>query len=350
MLSIGIDAHQGTYAVCILDDNGKVVKEHTVRGGAGDVAGWLKGRAAGPNGGPMAVCYEASLGYGTLHDALAPVAASIQVAHPAKVRTIFKSKTKNDRIDARKLAKLVYLDEVPRVHVPTLDVREWRVLIEHRRRTVDKRTATKNGLRSVLRGQGIAMPKGKRLWSAAGIEWLRGMEFASPLTALRRDQLVRDLEHFSGAIRLVEKMLDGIAAKHAGVSLLMTIPGVGPRTAEAVAAYIDRPERFGSTRRVASYFGLVPCLDESASRSRYGHITKEGPATARKYLVEASWQAVRHTRMFKAFFERIRAGKKERRALALVATARHLVRVMAAMMLSGEQWRDLPENPETKAA
>lgn len=44
----------------------------------------------------------------------------------------------------------------------------------------------------------------------------------------------------------------------------------------------------------------------------------------------------------KAFFDRISAGRKERRALALVATARHLVEVMVAMLKSGEVWRGEP--------
>ena len=47
------------------------------------------------------------------------------------------------------------MDEVPQVHVPAREVREWRVLIEHRRRLVDKRVATKNGLRALFGlGQG----------------------------------------------------------------------------------------------------------------------------------------------------------------------------------------------------
>lgn len=343
MFSVGIDAHKGLYAVCILDENGKVVKERKIHGSPQELAAW-PGRfrdADRPGRRPLAICFEASLGYGTLHDALAQVAGTIQVAHAAQVRSIFKAKRKTDRIDARKLAKLVYFDEVPQVHVPEVEVREWRVLIEHRRRTVDRRTAAKNGLRAILRGQGIRAPKGQRLWTKAGIQWLRDLEFESELTALRRDQLLTDLEHQEEAVRRVEKALDRIAARHPVVKLLRTIPGVGPRTAEAVAAYIDRPERFGSTRQVASYFGLVPSLDESGSHSRAGAITRQGPATVRKFLIEAAWQTIRRTVLFREFFERIKGGKKERRNLALVATARHLVRVLAAMMRSGEVWRDI---------
>jgi transposase len=337
MWSVGIDAHDRLYVLCVLDENGSVIREHTIKGGPGEVAGFLSGL-----GRPFRVCYEASLGYGVLYDALAPIAAGVQVAHPGHVRAVFMSKRKNDRIDARKLAKLLYLGEVPQVHVPKAEVREWRVLIEHRRRLIDKRTATKNGLRAILRSQGVDAPKGHKLWTRAGIAWLAAIPFASPLTALRRDQLLLELEHFAKTIDLVTRHLDKIGAAHAGVTLLRTIPGVGPRTAEAVAAYVDDAQRFSSTRKAASYFGLVPSLDQSAGVVRYGRITKDGPSTVRKYLIEAAWQALRYNPAMKAFFERIQAGKKERRALALVATARHLVEVMVAMLKSGEVWRQEP--------
>ena len=62
------------------------------------------------------VCYEASCGYGHFHDLLRPVAARVLVAHPGQLRLIYRSKNKNDRNDAERLAKLLYLGEVPTVH------------------------------------------------------------------------------------------------------------------------------------------------------------------------------------------------------------------------------------------
>lgn len=343
MLTVGIDAHDRHYVMCILDQKGAVVKEHTVRGGPGDVAEFLRGL-----GRPVRVCYEASLGYGTLYDALAPVAERIAVAHPAHLRMIFKARVKNDRIDARKIAKILLLDQVPEVHVPGKHVREWRMLIEHRRKLVDRRTGAKNALRSILRGEAIRAPKGAKLWTKAGVRWARSLEFASPLTALRRDQLLDEIEAHDRAIARVIKVLDQIGAAHPGVQLLRTIPGVGPRTAEAVVAYIDKPERFAGGSQVASYFGLVPSLEQSGRSVRYGRITKGGPATARKLLVEASWQVIRHSPSMRRFYERVKAGKKERTGRALVAVARRLVEIMAAMLKSGEAWRK--EGPDQASA
>ena len=79
--------------------------------------------------GKLFVCYEASCGYGYLYDMLRQVAQRVVVAHPGRLRLIFCSKRKNDRVDAEKLAKLIFLDAVPAVYVPSQDVRAWRQLI-----------------------------------------------------------------------------------------------------------------------------------------------------------------------------------------------------------------------------
>ena len=44
------------------------------------------------------------------------MARRVAVAHPGQLRLIFRAKRKNDRVDARKLAKLLYLDEVPEAY------------------------------------------------------------------------------------------------------------------------------------------------------------------------------------------------------------------------------------------
>src|SRR5207245_5706696 len=105
------------------------------------------------------VCYEASCGYGHFHDLLRPLATRVVVAHPGQLRLIFRSKHKNDRNDAERLAKLLYLGEAPAVHVPALEVRTWRELINCRSQVIAKRTRAKNTVRALLRGAGVVPPR-----------------------------------------------------------------------------------------------------------------------------------------------------------------------------------------------
>lgn len=340
MLSVGIDAHHRLYAVCVMDETGKIVRERTIRGGVEDVAAWV-----GRLGRPARVCFEASLGYGRLHDALAGVATDVQVAHPGHLRAIFRCKRKNDRIDARKLARLALLDQVPKVHVPKKEAREWRRLIEHRRRQVDKRTRAKNAMRSLLRSEGIEAPRGSRLWTRKGMAWLRSLRLDSEMLTFTRDQHLLEIEHYDATVKAVTGLLDRKAERSAAVTLLRTIPGVGPRTAEVIAAYVADPDRFTSTRKAASYFGLVPSLDESAGVRRLGRITRQGPATARKMLVEATWQAIRRSPTLRTFYERVLGGRKNRKNRALVATAHQLLKAMVAMLKSGAVWEEKAAAP-----
>jgi transposase len=124
------------------------------------------------------------------------------------------------------------------------------------------------------------------------------------------------------------------------VALLRTIPGVGARTAEAVAAFVDDPHRFRNAKAVGRYFGLVPCQDQSGDRNRLGHITREGAPVVRQLVAEAAWQAIRRSPTVQAFYEQARREDPQQQKIALVATAHYLARVMWAMLRHGAVWQE----------
>lgn len=261
------------------------------------------------------------------------------VAHPGQLRLIFKSKRKHDRVDAQKLARLLLMDLVPPVHVPREQVRHWRQMIEFRRRQVDRRVAIKKSLRSLLRAQAVVVPREVgRLWSRKGLAWLQALELPGAV-GVQRDMLLEDLRHYQKQIERVTHELDRMACEHPGVQLLQTMPGIGPRTAEAFVAYIDQPGRFANARQVGTYVGLVPCEDSSGGTQRLGHITREGPGTLRKLLVEASWQATRKCPRLGRDFERLVRGDRDRRKIAIAAMARKMAGIMWAMMNHAEPYR-----------
>ena len=338
MFYAGLDIHCKHIAMCILNNEGKIVQRRTVR----QVDQMTRVLAELPD--RFAVCYEASCGYGYFHELLTPLASRVAVAHPGLLRLIFRSRRKNDRRDAEKLAKLLYIDQVPTVHVPSAEVRAWRELIGYRQKLVQKRTRAKNGVRALLRTVGIRPPKRPGLWTRQGMGWLRGCEFSQSIHALKRDLLVEEIETLSAQLQRVEKELARFSKDNPAVWQLQSIPGVGLRTAEAVVAFLDDPHRFRHSKAVGSYFGLVPSQDQSGDTNRLGRITREGPAVARHLLIEATWQAVRRSPTIGAYFERIQRGDMNRKKTALVATAHYLVRVMWAMLKQGTLWKETISN------
>jgi transposase len=334
MYCVGLDVHSKRSSLCILDENGKRHKHLEVRGPWPKLMETIDTLPR-----PFAICFEASCGYGYLHDELARRAACVQVAHPGQLRLIFRSKKKHDRVDAKKLAKLLYLEEVPQVHVPNLDVRGWRKLIEMRQSVVGKRAACKNQVRAVLRAVGhLSAPGRCSLWSKKGRAWL-GEQNLTSADRVSLDLLLGQIDLLSVQIKSLTRELDARGRKHPGVQLLMTIPGVGMRTAEAFIAYVDDVKRFSRNKQVGSYFGLVPCQDSSAGVNRLGHITRDGPSTVRKLLCEATHVAIRKSPFVRAWFERVMREEPERKKIAIVAAAHWLTRVMAAMLRTGEIWR-----------
>jgi transposase len=286
---------------------------------------------------PLVVCFEASTGYGCLYEQLQKVARHVVVAHPGQLRLIFRSKHKNDRVDAEKLAKLLFLDEVPTVYVPSGDIRSWRRMISHRHRLVSERVRVKNSIRSMLRSHGVEAPRG--LWRAKGLSWLVSLELPSEMDGVQRDLLLERLGSLTGMIERVEQVLNRRSCQEPSVRLLKTVPGVGDRTAEAIVAWVDDPRRFVRVKSIGRYFGLVPTQDASSSFNRLGHITREGPATVRWLLAEAAWQTIRRSARVRDFYERVQRGEPDRRKTALVATAHYLLRVMLTMLKTGEVWR-----------
>ncbi len=262
------------------------------------------------------------------------------VAHPGQLRLIYRSKNKNDRKDAERLAKLLYLGELPTVHVPSLDVRTWRELINCRSQVIGKRTRAKNTIRSLLRGAGETPPRNPGLWTKQGLAWLRQLELPTFSQQLRRDLLIEEIETLNRQLRRIEQELSRRAEQSPAVCRLQSIPGVGIRTAEAVAAFVDDPHRFRNAKAVGRYFGLVPCQDQSGDKNRLGHITREGPPVVRRLIAEAAWQARRRSPTVRAYFERAQRDDPQRKKIALVATAHYLVRVMWAMLKRGTFWEE----------
>ena len=116
MLYVGLDVHSRQSSLCILNAGGGMVNQIQVKGSRATVVDRLRQLDQ-----PFSVCYEASCGYGHLYEQLRPLAAHVAVAHPGKLRLIYGSKRKNDRVDCRALALANDLaDALSRVVLRTL--------------------------------------------------------------------------------------------------------------------------------------------------------------------------------------------------------------------------------------
>ena len=297
---------------------------------------------------PAVVVIEACTLAGWVRDLCAELGVACKVANTASEAWRYKhAERKTDRDDALRLAQLEALGQIPGVVVPAKAVREWRALIAHRQALVAQRVAAQNRIRSVLVGQGLPAPRGAKAWTAMGLEGIA--QFARPLADCAPEELWRGLLELAlTAYRQAEELvahaeakLDGIGKANARVRLLDTVPGLGPRTAEAVVAHLDDPRRFKSGKQVAAYGGLVPRQYQSGEDDRRGRITKRGPAILRKLLVQCAWAMLRYNPWARAVFDRLSRGKA-RRKQAVVGLARRVPVRCWAMLRDGTVWRADP--------
>ena len=253
-------------------------------------------------------------------------------------------KRKTDRDDALKLARLFILNELKPVHVPTKEHREFRLLVKNRKSIDYRITRVKNCIRSIFVNQGISIARGWTAWTKEGRKHINS--FRNPMaTCLPKEywkgQLDSELSQLDALVvqlESAEKPLEEIAKQDPRIIRLMTIPGVGRKTAEVVVAAIDNADRFANCRQVSAYFGLVPKQFQSGETDRNGRITKRGSGLVRAILVECAWCSIRYNPWAKAVYERIHGKQKTRKKKAAIALARKLVVVAWAMLHNKTDW------------
>lgn len=258
-------------------------------------------------------------------------------------------KDKSDRQDALKLGRMSVMGQLSLVHVPQKEVRQWRSLIQYRHTLVERRVAIRNSIHALLAVAGGEVVI--RSWNKRMVEELR--KESRPLAECGKEELWRGqlhleldaMEQLGGLIEQVEKRLDEMAGEEGEqraerVKLLRTIPGVGPRLAEMVVAWIDDPKRFGNGRQVGAYAGLTPRRYQSGESDRSGRISKAGSGRLRKLLVQVAWGMLRYNDRGREVFDRLCKGQKTRRKQAAVALARKILVWCWAMLRDGRAWQE----------
>ena len=298
---------------------------------------------------PAVVLIEACLLCGWVRDLCNELGVNCLVANTTTEGWKFKHlKRKTDRDDALRLVEVYLLGKFPSVVIPEKEIREKRALIEHRQKLVGRRVALQNRIRAILLAQGLAAPVGVRAWSERGLAGITS--HARPIAECTARELWRgrlhltlcELAHIKVLLDQAEKKLDELAKTDEGIKVLETIPGVGPRTAEAVVAFLPNPQAFRTTKQVSAYGGLVPRQYQSTDTDHRGRITKRGPRTLRKLLVECAWCMLRYNTWARAVYQRLTHGGKTRKKQAIVALARKLLVRCWAMLRDGTAWREDP--------
>jgi transposase len=246
---IGLDVHQATISVAVLDSAGKLVMEAVLETKAEAILQLIHGLR-----GSLHVTLEEGTCAAWLHDVLKPHVAHVLVCDPRK-NALIKAGNKSDRIDARKLADLLYLDKLyPVFHGETGNrvlkelARSYLALTRDTTRVMNRLKALYRSWAIPCAGQRVYAPRHRSEWLAkiteAGVH-RRAEIYYQQFDALRslREQVRRDL--------LAE------SRKHKAMKLLRQIPSIGPIRAALLIALMQTPHRFRTKRQLWAYCGLA---------------------------------------------------------------------------------------------
>jgi transposase len=253
------------------------------------------------------------------------------------------SRRKDDRIDARTLARLARID--PQLLSPvqhrSAQAQMHLTVIRARAGLVSARTALVNTAR------GLAKSYGERL-RKCGTQQVRRDLAMGLSTELREalEPLLREVESLNERIKEYDRRIEQIAKKdYPEVELLQQVKGVGELIALTYVLTIEDPHRFRKSRDVGCFLGLRPGRRNSGQSEPQMHISKEGDRYLRTLLVQGAHYILGPfgedsdlRRWGQKLAER---GGKNAKKRAVVAVARKLAVLLHRLWVSGEVYEPL---------
>ena len=264
------------------------------------------------------------------------------VGNPGKIPSITKSNTKNDRNDARELARLAIADPAMLHPVFLRDEVYQQMLRLHHARNVllSQRTQTINQIRGFAKSMGcrIECSSTEKFHELGKADWPRELEeCAWPLMGVLKTVNLK----IKAYDRLIERLAERPEFKPM-VERVRVVYGVGVIGSTVfVAAIGGRPDRFDHTRDIGPYFGMIPKQDQSGDDDKQLHITHAGPEIVRTALVECAGVAMMSNAKdtdlkLKGLRIAMRGGRIARKK-AKVAVARGLAVTMLALLQHPER-------------
>ena len=277
---VGLDYHQESVQVCVLDSGGRVLGNRTCANDPRLVAEYVA-----THGGVRGAAMESCEGTADFAEGLIAAADwSVDLAHPGYVHRLRQNPDKTDYSDARLLADLERVGYVPKVWLAPQAIRELRRLVRYRRQLVNERRNVKLRVRALLRAhrRGCAAPR----WGVAWFQWMRDVDLPEQSRWILDRHLER-LRQLNGDIQGVEGRLGVVTKDDAVVQKLLTLPGVGSVTAWVLRAEVGRFDRFRSGKQLARFCGLTPWNASSGSRQADAGLIRACNDDLRSVLIEA---------------------------------------------------------------
>jgi transposase len=308
---VGLDVHAATVVACVVDGESGEIRVHRLPGDTDRVVAFCAGLP-----GRVRAAYEAGPTGFTLARGLGAAGIGCVVAAPGKIERPVQDRVKTDRRDAERLVRLLMIDGLHPVRVPSDEEEALRDLVRAREDVRGDLMRARHRMGKLLLRHDVRYDGEGDNWTQRHRDWLgrvqlpeRGaqatlLDYLGAIEALliRRDQLEATIE---------ELIPDSPWARD--IARLRCLRGIDTLTAVGLCAEISPFERFEHPKQLMSYVGLVPSEKSTGQTRRQGAITKSGSQHARRLLVEAAWHYRRPPRLA----GRLKARQQDQPAVAI---------------------------------
>ena len=283
---VGLDVHARSVLAVTIDGESGELRTRRLSGKTGEVVEFCSLLS-----GPTRVAYEAGpTGYG-LARALELAGVGCVVAAPGKIERPSADRVKTDQRDAERVLRLLMIDGLHPVRVPSIEEEALRDLVRAREDVRGDLMRARQRLSKLLLRHGIVYEDTSSTWTQKHRAWLRSEQLDGGTQATLLDHLgaidTLELRRTSLETAIAELVPGSPWAQTIG--RLRCLRGIDTLSAVGLAAEIGDFDRFDRPGKLMSYLGLVPSENSTGQTRRQGSITKTGSRHARRLLVEASW-------------------------------------------------------------
>ena len=334
VIMIGLDIAKYVFHVHGADERGRVIFIRRINRGK-----LLDFFAAQPN---CTVALEACGGAHHWARQLAQLGHEVRLIPPAYVKPFVK-RQKNDAIDAGAICEAAQRPSMRFVAVKSEQQQAAGLVFRTRDLLVRQRTQLINAIRGHLTEYGWIAPKGpSHVAMLADLLEEEGMASSFPEAARAMFRLMLDLlAGLNGKIADLDKEIARRAREDEVSRRLMTVPGIGPISATAIAALAPPAETFAKGRDFAAWLGLTPLQRSTGGKRKLGATSKMGERTLRRLLIIGSstvvLQASKRGAPKGSWLEQMLARKP--RMLVTVALANKMARIIWALLVKQENYR-----------
>ncbi len=291
----GLDVHAAKVVACVVDAESGEMTVHRLPGDTCAVVAFCAGLP-----GPTRVAYEAGpTGYG-LARALGAAGIGCVIAAPGKIERPAQDRIKTDARDAERLVRLLMIDGLHAVRIPSPQEEALRDLVRAREDLRGDLMRARHRLSKLLLRHDVRYEDTSSRWGERHRSWLAKVDLGERGAQLTMSEYVGAIDALQvrrGTLEAAISELIGSSPWAQDVARLRCLRGIDTLSAVGLAVEVGDFARFEHPRLLASYLGLVPSEHSSGESRRQGHITKSGSRHARRLLVEAAWHYRRAPRL-----------------------------------------------------